>query len=154
MTGTSGSVAGTSRDAEYEILCDNNGAFLRRYTTEGGAAVVTDTTLDGTTAYAPVGTVLRCGVPTPNPVIDATIQRQSAAGNVTIAVGARSVTLVVYAGAPTVSIGGGPAVAVPAGTSLSWGVERGGDAGEALQDAFVFTWVTGSDFLVTSTREM
>ncbi|MFF5968272.1 hypothetical protein ACFY64_32020 [Streptomyces collinus] len=157
MSGTSGSVAAATPDDEYEILCDSVGSFLRRYSTEDGATVVTDTALDGTTPYTPTGTVVRCDAataPAANPQIDSTIQRQTAAGNVTIPAGARSVTLVVYAGSPTVAIGGGAAVSVAAGTSLTWSVDRGGDAGEQLQDAFVFTWVAGSDFLVTSTREI
>ncbi|MEU6594251.1 hypothetical protein ABZ923_34450 [Streptomyces sp. NPDC046881] len=157
MSGTSGSVAAATPDDEYEILCDNVGSFLRRYSTEDGVTVVTDTQLDGTTAYVPTGTVVRCDAetaPAPNPQIDGTIQRQTGAGTVTIAAGARSVTLVVYAGSPTVAIGGGSAVTVAAGTALTWGVDRGGDAGESLQDAYVFTGVSGSDFLVTSTREL
>ncbi|MER6557884.1 hypothetical protein ABT300_08975 [Streptomyces sp. NPDC001027] len=154
MAGTSGSVAGTRPDAEYEILCDDNGSFLRRYTTDNGAPVLVDTTLDGTTAYVSTGTVRRCDVATANPVIDSTIQRQAGAGNVTIPVGARSVTVVVYAGNPTLAIGGGTAATLDPGTSLTWGVDRGGKVGESLQDAFVFTGVAGSNFLVTSTREI
>ncbi|MFC8882985.1 hypothetical protein ACFT54_10215 [Streptomyces cinereoruber] len=157
MSGTSGSVAAATPDDEYEILCDDVGSFLRRYSTEDGATVTTDTELDGTTAYTPTGTVVRCDAetaPAANPQIDSTVQRQTGAGTVTIAAGARSVTLVVYAGSPIVAIGGGTAVTLAAGTSLTWGVDRGGDAGEQLQDAFVFTGVAGSDFLVTSTREV
>ncbi|MDQ0962054.1 hypothetical protein QFZ66_005932 [Streptomyces sp. B4I13] len=154
MAGTSGSVAGARPDAEYEILCDDSGTFLRRYTTDNGAPVLVDTALDGTTPYVPTGTVRRCDVAAANPVIDSTIQRQAGVGTVTIAAGARSVTVVVYAGSPTLAIGGGTAVTLDPGTSLTWGVERGGDAGESLQDAFVFTGVAGSNFLVTSTREV
>ncbi|MGY5034366.1 hypothetical protein ACWC9U_26615 [Streptomyces sp. 900116325] len=155
MSGTNGSVAIARPDNEYEQLCDDNGPFLRRYTTEDGVPVTTDTRLDGTTAYVPTGTVRRCeDIATANPAIDSTIQRQTGAGNVTIAAGARSVTVNVYAGAPTVAIGGGTAVALPAGTSLSWAVDRGGDAGETLQDAFVFTGAVGHDFIVSSTREV
>ncbi|MEU9576307.1 hypothetical protein [Streptomyces chilikensis] len=155
MSGTSGSVA--AADSEFEILCDDAGSFLRRYSTEGGETGFTDTELDGTTAYTPTGTVVRCDVeqpPAANPLIDGTIQRQTGAGAVTITAGARSVTLVVYAGSPTVAIGGGAAVPVPAGTSLTWSVDRGGDAGESLQDDYVVTGVAGSDFLVSSTREV
>lgn len=156
MSGTSGSVAAATPDDEYEILCDEVGSFLRRYSTEDGTAVVTDTELDGSTAYTPTGTVVRCDAeepPAPNPQIDSTVQRQTDAGTVTIPAGARSITLIVYAGSPTVAIGGGAAVTVDAGTSLSWGVDRGGAAGEQLQDEFAFTGIAGSDFLVTSTRE-
>lgn len=156
MSGTSGSVAASAADAEYEVLCDGVGQFLRRYTTAGGVVAAVDTTLDGTTPYVPTGTVAACEPdPTPpNPLIDSTIQRQTGVGTVTIAAGARSVTLLVYVGAPTVAIGGGTAVAVPQGTTLTWSVDNGGDTGEQLQDAFVFTGIAGQDFLVTSTREV
>ncbi|MFF2940177.1 hypothetical protein ACFVSQ_10075 [Streptomyces niveus] len=157
MSGTNGSVAAATIDDEYEILCDDVGSFLRRYTSEDGATVATDTELDGITAYTVTGTVVRCDTeqaPAANPLIDSTLQRQTGAGNVTIAAGARSVTLVVYAGSPTLAIGGAAPVTVTAGTSLTWGVDRGGDNGEQLQDAFVFAGVAGSDFLVSSTREV
>ena len=154
MSGTNGSVAIARPDNEYEQLCDDNGPFLRRYTIEDGAPVTTDTELDGTTAYTPTGTVRRCAdVAAANPALDSTVQRQTGAGTVTIAAGARSVTVNVYAGAPTVAIGGGTAVALPAGTSLSWSVDRGGDAGESLADEFTFTGAAGHDFIVASTRE-
>ncbi|MGV9913407.1 hypothetical protein [Streptomyces tendae] len=157
MSGTSGSVAAPATpDDEFEILCDDVGSFLRRYSTEDGATVATDMELDGATAYTPTGTVVRCDAepdPAPNPAIDSTVQRQTGAGTVTIAAGARSVTVVVYAGAPTVAIGGGTAVPLAAGTSLTWGVNQGGDSGETLQDEFVFVGAAGADFLVTSTRE-
>lgn len=51
-------------DREYELLCDAGAAntpFLRRYNvTSAGVVTVTDTTLNGTTAYVPVGAVVRC----------------------------------------------------------------------------------------------
>jgi hypothetical protein len=155
MGGTSGSVAARP-DLEYEVLCDDNGAFLRRYTLDDtGTLVPVDATLAGA-AYAAVGTVHRCetSAAPANPALDGTLQRQTGAGTVTVAAGARSVTLVVYAGSATVAIGGGVPVPVAAGTSLTWGVDRGGPAGERLQDEFVFTGVAGSDFLVSSTREV
>ncbi|MGC4947705.1 hypothetical protein ACLQ2N_16105 [Streptomyces sp. DT224] len=156
MSGTSGSVAAATPDDEYEVLCDEDGSFLRRYSTADGATVTTDTELDGVTAYTPIGDVVRCGAapaPAANPQLTSTAQRQTGAGAVTIGAGARSVTLVVYAGAPTISIGGAAAVPLAAGTSLSWGVDQGGPDGEELADAFTFAGVAGSDFLVTSTRE-
>ncbi|MDQ1018964.1 hypothetical protein [Streptomyces afghaniensis] len=161
MSGTSGSVAVSRPDVEYEILCDDDGAgtltpFLRRYIVDdAGALVPVDTGLDGA-PYAVTGTVVRCSPPpaAANPVIDGTLQRQTGVGTVTIPAGARSITLVIYTGNPNVAIGGGTPVAVAAGTSLTWGVDRGGDAGESLQDAYVFTGVAASDFLVSSTREI
>lgn len=155
MSGTNGSVAIARPDNEYDVLCDDVGQFLRRYTTEDGVPVTTDTELDGVTVYVPTGTVRRCeDSATVNPVIDSTIQRQTGAGTVTIAAGARSVTVNVYAGAPTLAIGGGTAVAIPAGSSFTWSVDQGGDNGETLQDPFVFTGAAGHDFIVTSTREV
>ncbi|MFE9319240.1 hypothetical protein ACFYNV_29775 [Streptomyces albidoflavus] len=142
-------------DNEYELLCDDVQQFLRRYTTEDGVPVTTDTELDGTTVYVPTGVVHRCEeTSSVNPGVSSTIQRQTGAGAVTIAAGARSVTVIVYAGAPAVSVGGGAAVALPAGTSLSWSVDHGGDNGETLQDEFAFTGAAGHDFIVTSTREV
>jgi hypothetical protein len=161
MAGTGGSVAGSTPDVEYEILCDDQGGgtvvpFLRRYTQDdAGALVPVDTDLDGA-EYTVTGTVERCAPPAAaaNPGIGGTVQRQTGVGAVTVAAGARSVTLVVYTGTPAVAIGGGAAVTVAAGTSLTWGVDHGGPDGETLQDAYVFTGVAGSDFLVTSTREV
>ncbi|MEZ0073618.1 hypothetical protein [Planotetraspora sp. GP83] len=160
MSGTSGSVsAAAAADAEYEILCDvqadgTSTPFLRHYTTSGtGAPSVSNTALDGTTPYAPTGTVVRCGT-NPNPQIHSTAQRQTGAGTVTIPAGARSVTFIVFTGAPTVSIAGGAAVPFPAGSTATWSVDRGGDAGEGLADAFAFTGVAGSDFVVLTTREV
>ncbi|MGW2951500.1 hypothetical protein [Streptomyces eurythermus] len=160
MSGTSGSVSvAAAADAEYEILCDvaadgTSTPFLRHYITSGtGTPAASDTALDGTTPYAPTGSVVRCGV-APNPQIDSKAQRQTGAGSVTVTAGARSVSLLVFSGAPTVAIGGDPAVAFPAGSSGTWSVDQGGKNGEKLADAFVFTGVAGSDFLVLSTREL
>lgn len=150
MAGTSGSVSGSAPDAEYEILCDDAGAFLRRYTTLDGALVAVDTTLDGTTAYAPTGTVVRCGSP-PGPALESTAHRQTGPGAVTVPAGARSVTVLVYAGAPTVAIGGGAPVPFPSGSSGTWGVDQGG---ERLRDEFVITGAAGSDVAVLTTREV
>lgn len=54
-------------DSEQEILCDDNGPFLRRYAwqfngTATNAATVTDFLLDGTTPYVTVGTIVQCPV--------------------------------------------------------------------------------------------
>ncbi|WP_405961293.1 hypothetical protein OG235_37165 [Streptomyces sp. NBC_00024] len=154
--GTSGSVAGSSPDVEYEVLCDDVGPFLRRYALDDtGALVPVDADLDGA-PYTVTGTVTRCAPPSAevNPVLDGTLQRQTGVGTVTIPAGARSVTLIVYSGNPTAAIGGGTAVTVAAGSSLTWAVDRGGPEGESLQDAYVFTGIAGSDFLVSSVREV
>ncbi|KAA9379614.1 hypothetical protein F5972_08130 [Microbispora cellulosiformans] len=156
MSGTSGSVSTAAPDREFEILCDDNGAFLRRYTVDStGTTAPVDTLLDGTTAYTVAGAVTRCQEQAaPNPQVASTAQRQTGAGTVNVAAGARSVTFMVFAGAPTVSIAGGAAVPFPAGSTATWSVDRGGDAGEGLADAFAFTGVAGSDFAVLTTREV
>lgn len=159
-----------------QILCDNNGSFARHYyiAQDGNINWVRDTTLSMIAAYVPVGTVkvcaslrdpetltlcdnngtFRCKCTTTNAIIDSTIVRQTGAGAQGIASAARSVSVIVLAGNPTVSIGGGPAVTLAAGVSLQWGVDNGGTSGEALQDAFTFTGVAGSDFIVITTREI
>lgn len=49
------------RDLFDEILCDTVGPFLRRYTmNDAGVVSIVNTTLDGTTAYVPVGAVAKC----------------------------------------------------------------------------------------------
>ncbi|MCF3960615.1 hypothetical protein [Streptomyces fuscigenes] len=154
MSGTTASVAVPSTDAEYEVLCDDAGQFLRRYASgRSGAPAVTDTALDGVTPYTPTGAVVRCGAPVSSPEIASTVQRQTGAGTLTIPAGARSVTVAVYAGEPTLTIGAGTPVALLPGTSLSWGVHRGGDLAETLADAFTFTAADGDDLIVSSTRE-
>lgn len=161
MSGTTGSVSAAGPDHEAEVLCDagpdgTSTPFLRRYTvTATGAVTTVDTALDGTTPYTPVGEVGTCA-PTPaaNPQITPSVQRQTGAGTVTIPAGARSVTVLVYADTTTASIGGGAAVTLPAGTSLTWAVDQGGAGSERLADAFVFTGSgAGADFIVASTRE-
>lgn len=48
---------------EVVTLCDDNGSFLRRITNDGeGVITITDTALDGTTAYTTSGTVTNCSV--------------------------------------------------------------------------------------------
>lgn len=81
--------------------------------------------------------------------LDSTVQRQTNAGTVTVAAGARSVTLVVLTGPVTVNLGQG-VMTIPAGVTLTWAVDG---PGETLAEAFAFTGVAGSDFIVTSTRQ-
>ncbi|WP_152990168.1 hypothetical protein [Sphaerimonospora mesophila] len=130
--------------------------FLRRYQSDSAGTVTpADYEVDGVTEYTATGTVGVCAEQTnPDPEIASTAQRQTGAGTVTIPSGARSVTFMVFAGAPTVSIGGGPAVVLPAGATATWSVDKGGQAGESLQDEFVFTGAAGADFMILSTREV
>ncbi|MBC9729266.1 hypothetical protein [Streptomyces sp. TRM68367] len=185
MSGTGGSISSSAPDREYEILCDTAAdgtatPFMRRVSVDStGNTTVTDTTLDGTTAYTPTGTVGVCPAEvTDYEVIelcdvaaDGTVTpflRRLAideAGTVTTAdtaldgvtayaptgtvglcpvtapqkavvphgtqntdwdlaanAGTQSVTLLVYSGSVTVTTAEGP-LTVPAGTSLTWGVD-------------------------------
>lgn len=160
MAGTGGGVSVGVPDTETQILCDvqpdgTSTPFLRRFTVApGGTVSAEDLELDGTTPYTPTGTVQVCAPQeADSPEIASTAHRQTGAGAVTIPAGARSVTLMVLAGAPTVEIGGAAAVAFPAGTSGTWSVDRGGDAGEQLADEFVFTGAEQDDFIVLTTGE-
>jgi hypothetical protein len=54
-------IGGCFSGVDFETLCDNNGSFLRRYNRNpDGTISVVNTTLDGVTAYVPVGIVRRC----------------------------------------------------------------------------------------------
>lgn len=160
MSGTTGSISTAGPDHETEVLCDVDVdgvaiPFLRRYTvTPDGTVTTVDTALDGTTRYTATGEVGPCALtPATNPQITPSVQRQTGAGGVTVPAGARSVTVLVYAEPVTVAIGGGSAVPVPAGTSLTWSVDHGGAGGETLADGFEVAGAAGADFIVTSTRE-
>jgi hypothetical protein len=88
-----------------------------------------------------------------NPAIIPSVQRQTGAGSIVIPVNARSVTVTVIAGTPTAAIGGGAAVTLPTGISLTWAVDKGGTLGERLSQPFTFAGLAGHDFIVTTTRE-
>lgn len=146
--------ATSSNDAEFEVLCDDVTSFLRKYTVDSlGVTTFIDTTLNGVTAYVPVGTVKVCTCSQTNPAIKSTIVEQVGAGIQTILAGARSITVQVITGSPTLRIGVNPIVTLKAGMTLSWGVDMGGPIGETLLEDFVFTGIVGSDFYLTTTRE-
>lgn len=52
--------AASEIDSEIKVLCDTVGKFLRRYDTTNGVVTTVNTTLDGVTAYVPVGAVTEC----------------------------------------------------------------------------------------------
>jgi hypothetical protein len=79
--------------------------------------------------------------------VDPHISRVTGVGNLVVAAGARSVTLNVIAGDVSVVINGDAAVLVPAGMSLSWGID---DCTQALADSFTFTNDGGSDDFVVN----
>lgn len=96
-----------------------------------------------------LGKVLDVVTPTLPVTLDSTVQRLTGAGSITIPVLARSVTVTVLAGTASVNLGQG-ATLIPAGATLTWAVDG---AGETLAEAFTFTGVAGSDFIVHTTRQ-
>lgn len=81
--------------------------------------------------------------------VDATIERLTGVGTITITAGARSVDVIVKAGSPTVQIGAGAAVTLEQNFAHVWSADG---KKETLSDIFVFTGVAGSDFWVSTTR--
>lgn len=81
--------------------------------------------------------------------IDSSLNRQTGAGAIVIPAGARSITVVVVLGNPTVTIDADPAIILVPGLTLTWGVD---DRDETLLNSHTFTGVVGSDFYVTTTR--
>ncbi|MDH6189126.1 hypothetical protein M2168_002158 [Streptomyces sp. CZ24] len=127
MAGTIGSVSIAGTDQELLPLCDiatdgTTTPFLRRFATSpAGTVTATDTTLDGVTAYVPSGTVAMCNAPT-EPVGVETHGIQDTNWDLAANPGTQSVTLLVYTGSVTVTTGEG-VLTVPAGASLTWGVD-------------------------------
>lgn len=68
--------------------------------------------------------------------VDPHVQRLTGVGNIVIPAGARSVTISVIAGTVSTQINGDTAIDLPAGMSLSWGVD---DCSQTLADNFTFT---------------
>lgn len=126
MAGTVGSVSVAGVDAEFVVLCDDDGAgtitpFVRRFsTTPAGAVTTVDTELDGTTPYTVAGTVGLCGKTAPVDVVPHGTENTdwSLATNP----GTQSVTLLVFTGTVAVTTAEGT-LTVPAGTALSWSVD-------------------------------
>lgn len=96
-----------------------------------------------------LGNILNSVTPQPFAQLDATIQRQTNAGTITITPNARSVTVTVFTGPVTVNLGQG-VTTLPTGYSATWAVDG---PGESVADQFAFTGVAGSDFMVVSTRQ-
>lgn len=76
------------------------------------------------------------------------VQRQTGVGVINVPVGAQSVSVTVLFGDITLSIGGGPAVTLPAGYSQSWAVTG---CAQTLNQAYVFTADAGGDDFIVST---
>lgn len=127
----------------------NNGVVIRN---ADGTLSYIDTETGG--AFNPANDIVPCATLTTQATnqIDSTVQRQTNAGSIVIAAGARAVSLAVLSTATagvTINLGQG-VTTIPPGVSLSWGVD---DREEQLLDSFTFTGVAGSDFIVTSTRQ-
>lgn len=148
-------------DAEQTLLCDvgPGGELLGLalvvylYNNETGVAPVPSLVDPETGApYVVLGTLQPCATGSggggTTEVLDSTVQRQVGAGNIVIAAGARSVTVTILTGDVTVDLGQG-VTTLPAGNAFSWSADS---AGGSLSDAFTFTGVAGSDFIVQSTR--
>ncbi|NDK24648.1 hypothetical protein FSY75_09200 [Streptomyces sp. TR1341] len=134
MSGTAGSISITGSDAEFALLCDDDGAgtvtpFLRRYSTSpAGTVTTTDTGLDGSTAYTVAGTVTVCSAPAAADPVELTVHGTQDT-DWSLAAGVVSVTLIVYTGTVTATTGDG-ALTVPAGATLTWSADE--DAGATL----------------------
>ncbi|MFH8577123.1 hypothetical protein [Streptomyces zaomyceticus] len=114
-------------------LCDTAAAgtvtsFLRHWTVNNSTGLLTalqDTTLDGTTAYVPTGTVTVCGQQPDAPLLTG-VRRLT--GTTTIQnlktefPGLQSVSLSVLAGAVNVAMSNGSGHPIPAGASVTWSV--------------------------------
>lgn len=118
-------------DRELKVLCDAgaaNTAFLRRYNvTPAGVITFTDTLLDGTTPYVPVGPVVVCtssGSAPGNPVA-VTFSLVSAGGSLTTSALARRVQAVFMPQPAPVgirdSINGVPLNRITNNLRLEWG---------------------------------
>ena len=133
-----------------EILCDDNGSFIRKFIQDAAGIVldVVDLDLNGG-AYAVSGTVYDCNNP-PEVFqeLTSTVERLTGAGSIAVPGGYKSVTIVVFMGNPTVTIDADPPITLVQGMSLTWAVD---DRSESLLDPFVFTGFAGSDFYVTTT---
>ncbi|NEA39272.1 hypothetical protein [Streptomyces sp. SID11385] len=150
MSGTTGSISLAGPDAEFKILCDDDGAgtvaFVRRYTTSpAGTVTVTDTGLDGTTPYTVTGTVAVCTTSDAEPGELTAHGEQDTAWALADHAGTVSVTLVVYAGTVTATTAEG-ALTVPAGGTLTWSASAG--TGGVLAGALDLAGAAGASWHV------
>lgn len=125
--------------------CYDDGNGVERFTSirnEDGT-VTLYSQLDG--SIVSPGNVVSCDVE-----VESTIQRLTGAGSINVPAGARSVSVTVVSGNPTVQISGGAIVTLVPGYSPTWSVV---EAEETLSDSFNFVGVAGSDFYVLTTRE-
>ncbi|MCC9686867.1 hypothetical protein [Streptomyces sp. MNU103] len=156
-----GDDASSCNECDTVVLCDvpagggDPVSFLRHICRDcqGAVTSTTDTELDGTTVYAPTGTVTSCGASAAAPdeatPVGTAIRRLTGAGTFDAAgLGVlQSVTVVVLAGSATVATSDGTAE-VPAGASLSWSVATGQDSAVAV---LTVTTDAADDVLVTAT---
>lgn len=96
-----------------------------------------------------LGDILNAVTPQPAAQLDASVQRLTGTGTLTVASGARSVSVSVLTGPVTVNLGQG-VTTLPTGYSATWAVDG---PGETVADTFTFTGAAGSDFIVNTTRQ-
>lgn len=135
-----------------EILCDDDVTFVRKFIQDvnGNVTSVVDFDLEGD-PYVVTGTVQVCGggsTPVTPQSLDSTVDRLTGVGSINVSAGAKSVTIIVFSGNPTVQIDADPIVTLVPGMSLTWAVD---DRTESLLNAYAFTGVSGSDFVLATT---
>lgn len=144
---------GTSTVYQHqEVLCDDDVTFIRKYIqdVDGVVTSVVDFDLDGD-PYVVTGIVQVCSsdvTPVTPQSLDSTVDRLVGVGSIAVSSGGKSVTVIVYAGNPTVTIDADPAVTLVPGMSLTWAVD---DRTESLLNAFTFTGTSTSDMTVFTT---
>jgi hypothetical protein len=151
----------TEFDIVETVWCVVDRSLIRRDRVNNttGAVVSFDWTDSAGVLVVPAPADITAAVPGPCfSRLDSKIIRRTGAGTDTIAAGAKSVTVVVIAGAPTVNIGpgiGDGPVSLVAGLTLTWsGSGDGRASGDFLVDQFVFTSLAGDDLIVITTREV
>ncbi|MFD5570472.1 hypothetical protein [Streptomyces cadmiisoli] len=147
-------IASEVLSGEPVLLCDSGVPFLRhiRYAGDGSPVSVVDTELDGTTPYTVTGTVGGCAAAsTPDAVVSTGLRRLAASASLDVKAtwpGLQSASVTVLSGTAQVTPTGGPAVAVPAGVTLTWSVA---DTDDSSLDALAVAAAVASDVLINAT---
>ncbi|WP_457455663.1 hypothetical protein [Streptomyces sp. TE5632] len=147
-------------DHIVQPLCDVAAAgtvtpFLRHWTVNNATGLLTplqDTTLNGTSVYAPTGTVTVCGQQPDQPLLTG-VRRVT--GTTTLQnlktefPGLQSVSLTVITGTVNVAMSSGASQPVPAGASLTWSVADTDDS--SLAAAMFAGTAAAADYLLNWT---
>ncbi|MFD0208935.1 hypothetical protein ACFVH9_07345 [Streptomyces hirsutus] len=146
-------------DHIVQPLCDSTAAgttsFLRHWSVNNSTGLLTalgDTTLNGTTAYVPTGTVTVCGQQPDQPVLTG-VRRVTGVTTLqnlkTEFPGLQSVSLTVIAGTVNVAMSSGTSQAIPAGASVTWSVADNDDS--SLAAASFASVTTAADYFLVWT---